>query len=54
MGYGLSRLERKRAWDEAFTKGREVAAQLLARVKRQKEGKPEPVTVPVHLEDSEA
>lgn len=54
MGYGLSRRERKRAWDEAFMKGREVAAQLLARVKRQKEGKPEPVKVPIDLEDSEA
>lgn len=54
VGYGLSRLERKRAWDEAFTRGREVASQLMARVKRPKDGKPEPVEAPFHPEDSEA
>ena len=47
LGYGLSRQERKRAWDEAFTRGREVATQLLARVKRSKDGKPEPVEAPI-------
>ena len=47
VGYGLSRQERKRAWDEAFTRGREVAAQLLARVKSRKDAKPEPIEAPI-------
>lgn len=52
VGYGLTRQERKHAWDEAFTKGREVAAQLMARVKRQKNGTPEPVEAPFHSEEN--
>jgi len=52
LGYGLTRQERRRAWDEAFTRGREVAMQLLARVKRPREGKAEPVEAPIHLEES--
>jgi hypothetical protein len=47
MGYGLTRQERKRASDEAFTRGREVASQLMARVKRRKDAKPEPVEAPI-------
>jgi hypothetical protein len=35
IGYGLTRKERKAAWEEAFEKGREIAAQLMARVRRQ-------------------
>jgi hypothetical protein len=35
IGYGLTRQERKAVWDEAFEKGREIAAQLTARVQRQ-------------------
>jgi hypothetical protein len=54
LGYGLTRQERKRVWDEAFTRGREVAAQLLARVRRQKIEKAEPVEVPPHSEESKA
>ncbi len=52
MGYGLTRQERKRAWDEAFTRGKEVASQLLARVKRPKGGMPEPVEAPFQPEES--
>ena len=52
VGYGLTRQERKRAWDGAFAKGREVAVQLMARVKRQKNGKPEPVEAPFHSEEN--
>jgi hypothetical protein len=47
LGYGLTRHERKRAWDDAFTRGREVAAQLMARVKRPRDGKQEPIETPV-------
>ena len=54
VGYGLTRVERKRAWDEAFTRGKQVAAQLMARVKHPKGSKPEPVEAPPHLEDSVA
>jgi hypothetical protein len=54
LGYGLTRQERKRVWDEAFTRGREVASQLLARVKRQKIEKAEPVEAPVHPEETKA
>ncbi len=54
VGYGLSRQERKHAWDEAFTRGREVASQLLARAKRPMGGKPEPLEAPFHSEDSTA
>jgi hypothetical protein len=46
LGYGLTRQERKRTWDEAFTRGREVAAQLMSKVRRPKDGKPEPVETP--------
>jgi hypothetical protein len=46
LGYGLTRQERKHAWDEAFTRGREVAAQLMARVKRPRDGKQEPIETP--------
>lgn len=53
LGYGLTRQERKRAWDEAFTRGKAVAVQLLARAKRQKVGKPEPVEAQSSLEESE-
>lgn len=35
IGYGMTRKERKAAWDEAFLKGREIASQLVARVRRQ-------------------
>ncbi len=35
IGYGMTRRERKAAWDEAFEKGREIAAQLVRRVRRQ-------------------
>jgi hypothetical protein len=35
IGYGMTRKERKAAWDEAFVKGREIASQLVARVRRQ-------------------
>ena len=40
IGYGLTRKERKAAWDEAFEKGREIASQLVARVRRESKGKP--------------
>ena len=39
IGYGLTRKERKAAWDQAFEKGREIASQLVARVRRQERGK---------------
>jgi len=51
MGYGLSRQERKRAWDEAFTRGKEVAAQLLARLRRPRDTSPEPVAAPAIPEE---
>jgi len=51
LGYGLSRPERRRIWDEAFAKGREVAAQLVARVRRPKNEKPEPVEAPLPTEE---
>ncbi len=54
VGYGLTRLERKRAWDEAFTRGREVAAQLVARARRPKDSNPEQMQAPIYPEDSEA
>ena len=54
VGYGLSRQERKRVWDEAFTRGKEVASQLLARVKRPKAGTPELVEAPIQPEESRA
>jgi hypothetical protein len=54
VGYGLSRQERKRVWDDAFTRGREVATQLIARVRRPKDGEQEPVQAPLHSEDSKA
>ena len=54
LGYGLSRLERKRAWDEAFTRGKEVAVQLMARVKRRKDSMAEPVEAPIPTEESKA
>ena len=34
IGYGMTRKERKAAWDEALEKGREIASQLVARVRR--------------------
>lgn len=37
IGYGMTRKERQAAWDEAFVKGREIAAQLVARVRRQEQ-----------------
>ena len=54
LGYGLTRPERKRVWDEAFTRGREVAVQLLARVKRPKIEKAGPVEAPFQSEESKA
>ena len=53
VGYGLTRQERKRAWDEAFSRGKEVATQLMARVKRPKDSKPKPVDASVPSAKSE-
>ena len=53
LGYGLTRQERKHAWDEAFTRGREVAAQLMARVRRPRDGKQEPIETPVQSSEFE-
>jgi hypothetical protein len=38
IGYHMTRKERKAAWDEAFTKGREIASQLVARVRWPEKG----------------
>ncbi len=40
IGYGMTRRERKAAWDEAFEKGREIASQLVRRVRRQDKSGP--------------
>jgi hypothetical protein len=34
FGYGLTRAERSAAWSEAFQRGKDVAAQLMARARR--------------------
>jgi len=35
IGYRMTRNERKHAWEEAFAKGREVAQQIVARIRRE-------------------